>query len=313
MASGGWWPRTYRSRKSKADLLAKHQSMGRDIPAHSEAYLNEMEDRQECGHMVYEDLNISKQELARFIKDRQLDRDRSWLAKSPSRRQLIKRLQEADLVKDFPKFVDLAPELRERIYELHVSSLPDRVAFPFKLPPIARSSQLLRREALPVIFQNLGVFFVYVDQEDVRFSTYDHSASIRKLTALLCARPSFSAARIKHFRFFASRHGLNDTWASDFGPAFAESCNSFLGLPPIYYEPIDSGDVELTVELDKSAAGFCVEIKKIRNESHATISKLLKAGLEKCLTKILSSRGNSKTMFFKDVLPLYRAINIAYR
>lgn len=90
-------------------------------------------------------------ELRKFIKHRKIDASAVIKGKTiGTRNELVKLLESADSRRTFPKFLDLPPELRNRIYELHFSDM--RTAYAPTQPPITRSSRLLRQESLGLFY-----------------------------------------------------------------------------------------------------------------------------------------------------------------
>lgn len=136
--------------------------------------LVEMQKRLDCGLLYYEDKRITKAELNRFIENRQLLKP-----VTSSRKAMISVLMGADEVLRFNKFDDLPPELRERIYQFYVSSLPSQLFNPTQ-PPIARACKLFREEVLPV-FHSLTTFELrfYLISDDYKVGDDVRRAALR--------------------------------------------------------------------------------------------------------------------------------------
>lgn len=67
-----------------------------------------------------------------------------------SKNELVAMLEDADEAFQFSRFLDLPPELRLQVFELHCSSFQSLIQ-PVQ-PPITRASRLLRHEALPIFY-----------------------------------------------------------------------------------------------------------------------------------------------------------------
>jgi hypothetical protein len=77
--------------------------------------------------------------------------------------KLIAKLERADRAITFPRFLDLPPELRERIYAFHfrwLDQLPER----FHQPPICHLSRLVRIESLPLFYEN-AIFQLHLHRD----------------------------------------------------------------------------------------------------------------------------------------------------
>ena len=104
--------------------------------------------RRERGLLDYRQSDVS--ELRNFVEAR-------GLAKMPkrttSKKRLIQTLEDADDQMSFGHFMDLPPELRVSIYNLHLQSLkkPNFAA----QPPITKVSKTIRQETLPLFYRNM--------------------------------------------------------------------------------------------------------------------------------------------------------------
>ncbi|KAK5127359.1 hypothetical protein LTR85_006698 [Meristemomyces frigidus] len=67
----------------------------------------------------------------------------------------------------FRRFTDLPPELRSRVYTFYMAALPDMLTTPSQ-PPLARTSKLIRNEALPVFYNEctFELMFVRINRRD---------------------------------------------------------------------------------------------------------------------------------------------------
>ncbi|KAF2480270.1 hypothetical protein BDY17DRAFT_327235 [Neohortaea acidophila] len=105
--------------------------------------------------------NCLNDELATFIRDRLIPifpatpQEPIREKKKPCvfRRRAIEALEDADHALSFHRFLDLPPELRNRVYELHFEDFPRALKLPAK-PPIACTSHFVQQEALPVLYAN---------------------------------------------------------------------------------------------------------------------------------------------------------------
>ncbi|KAF7186751.1 hypothetical protein HII31_11983 [Pseudocercospora fuligena] len=101
--------------------------------------------RIQLGLLCYDSCSIS--ELEKYIKARGIHKHPEKL----NRGTLIKRLMSADEDREFPRFMDLPPELRNSIYE----SVMDEYAKPLTnpaQPPFALVSRQVRNEALSTFY-----------------------------------------------------------------------------------------------------------------------------------------------------------------
>lgn len=106
--------------------------------------------RLQCGKTNYE--SCEDFELRRFVHDRKLLTVAAPLQQIIKRDVLIELLKTADDQQSFDKFLDLPPELRERIAKYYIREFGAALTFPTQ-PPLARTSRLVRREVLPLFYQ----------------------------------------------------------------------------------------------------------------------------------------------------------------
>jgi hypothetical protein len=66
--------------------------------------------------------------------------------------KMVTRLKVADKNSRFPRFQELAPELREMVY---LYAMDDKACTRPAPPPISRTNRLIRSESLPVFFKNV--------------------------------------------------------------------------------------------------------------------------------------------------------------
>lgn len=139
-------------------------------------------------------------------KLRVLARDRgltTLLERKANKEQLVQLLEAADDERDaseasreFPKFVELPPELENRVYAFYFKSL-GRVPPRFVLPPLCVTSRQLRRESTGLFFEH-SIFILWLrpeftlspGREQARLQYHTEIAKIGIATA--------NFARIKH-------------------------------------------------------------------------------------------------------------------
>lgn len=91
------------------------------------------------GALIYD--KCSTAEIQGFLAARGLH--------EPEKRDLaIRALHRADDEAQFPRFLELPPELRNRVYDFYFATMPTRMR-PGVQAPITRASKLLRSETLP--------------------------------------------------------------------------------------------------------------------------------------------------------------------
>lgn len=101
----------------------------------------------------YEDEDkFSVDDLRRFCAQRKLE-----CGPKVRRSAVIKILEAADEAATFPQFLELPPELRNRVYSMHFDTFP--VLEHPTTPPIARASRQLRQENLLLFYQSCNLYF----------------------------------------------------------------------------------------------------------------------------------------------------------
>lgn len=112
--------------------------------------------RSEQGHMSCH--NCSNDELRRLVQARKIG---LWpFGLKLSRRELVDVLQSEDQEPKFHRFLELPPELRNRIYEYHFASFHQPICAPSQ-PPITTVSSLLRKETFQLFYHGC-VFEVHL-------------------------------------------------------------------------------------------------------------------------------------------------------
>jgi hypothetical protein len=117
--------------------------------------------RFERGLMSYEQLSV--EELQSFCKARGLS------SKPTTVSRLARILEKADSSATFPRFVELAPEMRNMIYAYHIQSFY-AISEQHRQPPITLASRQLRAEAKP-LFYKLAVFYLALGKTT---NVFDH-------------------------------------------------------------------------------------------------------------------------------------------
>jgi hypothetical protein len=112
------------------------------------ARLRELYVRSQRGMRSYE--GVSRKELEHIIAERRiLIPELGWANMEDLKRKLE---QYDDEHNTFHRFLDLPPELRERIYTLYFNNY-DEDDSPKCQPPISCASRIVRREALPLFYE----------------------------------------------------------------------------------------------------------------------------------------------------------------
>ncbi|EME83920.1 uncharacterized protein MYCFIDRAFT_195118 [Pseudocercospora fijiensis CIRAD86] len=101
--------------------------------------------RMQRGLLCYE--TCSTPELEKFLEARNIHQHPEKL----SRGGMIKRLMSADDDRDFPRFMDLPPELRNSVYEFVMDEYAKTLITPAQ-PPFALVSRQVRDEALSTFY-----------------------------------------------------------------------------------------------------------------------------------------------------------------
>jgi hypothetical protein len=100
-------------------------------------------------------------DLVGFCQGRGLQQPMQHRSKKELKADLVTVLEKADINMTFNRFTDLPAEIRVRIYSIHFDSFPVLKA-PVQ-PPISQVSHLIRKESLPVFYQEC-VFFMDVEK-----------------------------------------------------------------------------------------------------------------------------------------------------
>lgn len=170
--------------------LAEHQFSHK--ASDTRARLSMCAERCYRGHLSYDGQNIKK--LRALVQSRGI---KTHLQGRPNKKQLVKLLEAADddvdameSSREFHKFSQLPPELRNRVYVCYFKSLGD-VPPRFLTPPLCRASRQSRLESTGLFFEHC-TFVVQVKPifPETRLQYHNEVARHRI--------PAHDFARIKH-------------------------------------------------------------------------------------------------------------------
>jgi hypothetical protein len=166
------------------------------------------------GHPSYDDRYLK--ELKALARERGLGR---VLERQANYAQLVKGLEAADNAADaleasrqFPKFLELPPELRNRVYTLYFKSL-GRVPPRFALPPLCRASRQLRMESTALFFEHSTFVIALRSISQPSCARLHYSTELARLNI-----PAPTFASMKHLYIEvrnAPRSFLEGGWAVD--------------------------------------------------------------------------------------------------
>jgi hypothetical protein len=138
--------------------------------------------RYQRGLMSYEGLGV--------LELRSLCDARGLSTKATTAGRLTRALEKADDNATF-RLLDLPPEIRNLIYELHFSDF-DEISTSYAQPPLTLASKQLRAEALP-LFYGCATFVCGIDDYDVFEDRFTEDAE------RLLRMPAASLSQIKNF------------------------------------------------------------------------------------------------------------------
>lgn len=149
--------------------------------------------RYQRGLMSYEDLSMA--ELQSFCAARGIS------SKASTASRLARVLEKADDAATFPRFLELAPEIRNSIYELHFRDLNEITAACHQ-PPLTLASSQLRAEALPLFYQCANFLWECTHQPVIdEFNCYNFlTDDARRLMQM----PGAQLSQVKNFTFCLS-------------------------------------------------------------------------------------------------------------
>lgn len=250
-----YWRRNYNSFSSK-ELRERLRQQGRQFAPSAEKWqLAEEVKRADRGDLAYGKQTV--EDLQRYVRQRRLQPPKNF----NSRRRLTEVLKDDDDHKVFPKFLDLPPELRERVYGFYLAGFPQVLEFPTQ-PPLARTCQLMRTEVLPAFY--------------------------KKATFQLI------------FNTTLPRHALNLTaqthsWLR-LQPAELDGCMRKINLCITRPRAESRGEYHPIVELDSTGTRFTITHAKLRFPSYNIMQitpQMEKAYLDRAFTAICGSEGRN--------------------
>lgn len=117
--------------------------------------------RSDRGLLNYE--TCHSEDLKTFVQQRHLTAaDEQGVLRLDTKRKLVTLLEQVDEDTTFPRLLELPAELRDRIYELHITDIVTNVDGASNQPPLTLVCRQLRNETLP-IFYNKSTFILFVD------------------------------------------------------------------------------------------------------------------------------------------------------
>ena len=223
----------------------------------------------------------TEQELLKFARDRNIPQrmSKTWRSDTP-KDILVKLLEHADEQLSFTKFLDLPPEVRVRIYELHDEDFDAVLSTP-TLPPLARTCKLLQREVSPIFYKRHTFWICYVLRNQ-----HDSGRHVRQDvdTAL---------------------------WLFTVSPEYVQNIRSLNVTVRLPWYPLD-GDRFYTfhIELSRSSKGYSVKMVE-REGLEEPRDDIIEAEISKLLD-LLPSQDGTKTLRLEDIHALRGAIEASY-
>lgn len=162
----------------------------------------------------------SSKELKTFCSQRNVK-----VSKKPLKKELVDCLEDEDEMATFDRFLDLPPELRNRIYSLHFDSIDTPLNLP-QPPPITTVSRQVRQESLLLFYQTCRTIMSFHSDVSARTFGYRLSSktqvSARLSTARLFSRaPSECLGNIRKLRLEGTvcppQHWVRTAWEIDLG------------------------------------------------------------------------------------------------
>lgn len=116
--------------------------------------------------------------------------------KTPAKAVMTKLLETADKKQVFDRFLDLPPELRNRVYEMHMNGMGS-AHIGSRPPPVCRASRQLRHETVPIWFNTrpLDMNIALPDGRSGNRITFN--AHTQKISTLLSAHVSERLTPVK--------------------------------------------------------------------------------------------------------------------
>ncbi|KAK4549786.1 hypothetical protein LTR36_005087 [Oleoguttula mirabilis] len=151
---------------------------GRHFPPYEDWHVTELKD---C--VSTSGLSLQGGETASF-QDRTIGKLAS--ADISEQDRMIAKLEAADLDAQFPRFLELAADLRNSIYEFYLAAFADQPLHMPTMPPLARANRLLREEVSPLLFKNctFEIKLVAAETQDPRWPRTEWALRMRPESAL---------------------------------------------------------------------------------------------------------------------------------
>lgn len=129
--------------------------------------------RRERGLVDYDRYDVK--DLKVFASGRGL----TGVPKRASKTTLKQILDEADDNMVFSRFMDLPPELRLTIYNLHLNSFSLRTPARAAQPPITKVSRSIRQETLPLFYRNMHVWVKLLEMASLSGNTAEFAIHVQ--------------------------------------------------------------------------------------------------------------------------------------
>lgn len=149
-----YWRLPTHSRATAIDLRDFLLGKGYDVKKSDPKYkLIELRQRVHCGRVCYDSCSLV--ELTNFARDRGVD-----LRGATAKKAIIVALNRADNAQTFDGFMQLPPELRNRIYDYYLLHFAPHQTLP-TMPPLARTCKQLKLEVYPLFLATKTVGFIF--------------------------------------------------------------------------------------------------------------------------------------------------------
>lgn len=193
---------------TKAELEAELKQIGHSVfKSTKKAYLSLQADGAKRGALDYHKIKLG--ELDDFVRARGLSL-RIDSEEDDEHTTVIKALWRADKRRSFPRFLDLPPELRIRVYEYHFASMPPKLR-PCSQPPITKTSKLARGETLPMFYGTFD-FELLIDHHETSRLSYLRPPNEVELFLAKTTAQNFRNVRKLHFRVEKPRIGADSKY-----------------------------------------------------------------------------------------------------
>lgn len=187
---------------------------------------------------------------------------------SDSRSQAISDLEERDDNEVFTRFLDLPPELRNRVYEYYNAPFSKGLVVPTQ-PPLARTCRIIRAEVLPVFYAThvFELTLVRTDKKSMGCVTFQEDNDTRNFMTRL---PAGSVETVKHPKLVLQNQ-----------------------LPDM--KSIARGMVTCSIPLDNSEPGYSADVRPSAGSLMASVlSQRLRASVRRELNRLLETLPKSQ-------------------